>query len=328
LWVFLFAGALALAQRRRLGPSIAAVAALLGGFAYYSKHPPKKKSPPPPVEIAEQEPPQSVDARKPVAAVKAMPSEKIPSNEFKESNLKKVSTISAAKNSGSKSDEAVVRFKIEDGLAVVDGDMVLGELNPGAPQTGYAAAPALRLWESRRIPYFIQPEVDRPERILEALENFSGTPIQFVPYTNEEDVLVFQNGASNCRSYMGKVGGKQPIWLSPACGATEITHELLHALGFIHEQNRSDRDSYIQVMMENIEEGAEINFEAFPSSLMTVSGLAPFDYHSLMLYPPGMFGKPGQGMTMISRNPQQVIAPSSSLSPSDTLRIQKAYGNR
>ena len=34
-----------------------------------------------------------------------------------------------------------------------------------------------------------------------------------------------------------------------------IMHELLHTLGFFHEQSRSDRDSYIVVNTDNIQTG-------------------------------------------------------------------------
>jgi hypothetical protein len=34
-----------------------------------------------------------------------------------------------------------------------------------------------------------------------------------------------------------------------------VIHELLHALGFAHEQTRHDRDAYVHVYYENIQGG-------------------------------------------------------------------------
>lgn len=216
-------------------------------------------------------------------------------------------------------------FRIEDGIAIVDGDIVLGI--PLDHRSGTAGAPAdIPLWPGGKLPFVIPSELRAPDRILKAMEYFSSTPIQFVPYQGEEDYLIFVPTEKDCKSYVGKVGGQQPIWVGPQCSPEGIAHEIMHALGFIHEQNRSDRNRYIRVIENNILDHFKINFEVFPRSMMKVSGITPFDFQSIMLYPPTAFSKSG-AVTMEPLSPGEVIAPSSQLSEKDKLRLRAVYGN-
>jgi len=59
---------------------------------------------------------------------------------------------------------------------------------------------------------------------------------------------------------VGMLGtGSQTINLErPGCtysSSRTVVHELMHAIGFYHEQNRSDRDQHIKILDENVLDG-------------------------------------------------------------------------
>lgn len=66
----------------------------------------------------------------------------------------------------------------------------------------------------------------------------------------------------SCYSYVGRQGNGQTVSLSRSgcLYHNTVQHELLHALGFNHEQTRSDRDNHIRVLWENISEGYVLLF--------------------------------------------------------------------
>jgi Astacin (Peptidase family M12A) len=66
-------------------------------------------------------------------------------------------------------------------------------------------------------------------------------------------------------------------------------HELMHSLGFFHEQSRHDRDKYVQVFWQNVQAGQEHNFKKFDRVLATTK--VPYDFASVMHYSSFAFSK-------------------------------------
>ena len=61
---------------------------------------------------------------------------------------------------------------------------------------------------------------------------------------------------------VGRQGGVQYLSLGYNCvHLATVEHELMHAVGFWHEQSRSDRDSYVSVYWNNILPGMAYNFK-------------------------------------------------------------------
>ncbi|MDZ4678239.1 MAG: M12 family metallopeptidase [Oligoflexia bacterium] len=218
-----------------------------------------------------------------------------------------------------------VDFKIEDGLAVAFGDVVLGApLNENIAKHGIAKPAPVKLWESGVIPFHIQPTMPNPERILQALDYFKNTPINFIPYSDQPDAIVFQPGPGHCKSYLGKVGGLQPIWLSGQCFAPEIAHEIMHALGFIHEHSRTDRGQYVEIVWENIDDQYKSQFTMAPESLMLPLKSTSFDYQSIMIYEPDAFARQ-PGLTTLRTKGNSPLYPLKTLSKQDVERLFKVY---
>lgn len=96
--------------------------------------------------------------------------------------------------------------------------------------------------------------------IMEAMNDYHQyTCIRFIPYKGEEsDYIRLTAGNTGCWSSVGRIGGRQDINLQvPGCVTLKgtIIHELMHAVGFLHEQSRFERDQYIHINWQNIKKG-------------------------------------------------------------------------
>lgn len=68
-----------------------------------------------------------------------------------------------------------------------------------------------------------------------------------------------------CFSSVGDQQTGQILSLGPGCDhKAVIEHELLHAVGFYHEQSRTDRDDYVDIWLDQVLPGIYFFFKAIP----------------------------------------------------------------
>ncbi|XP_070821460.1 high choriolytic enzyme 2-like isoform X1 [Chaetodon trifascialis] len=134
--------------------------------------------------------------------------------------------------------------------------------------------------------------------------------------------LYFFSG-SGCWSYLGRQRGKQLVSLkSNGCLYTStVQHEVLHALGFHHEQVRSDRDTYVRILTQNIIPGRESNFEKVETNNLGT----PYDFNSVMHYGKYAFSRNGQPTILAKSNPNLDFGRATYMSANDIARVNKLY---
>ena len=99
----------------------------------------------------------------------------------------------------------------------------------------------------------------------------------------------------------------------------DFLHELGHTLGLLHEHQRPDRDDYIVINTQNIEDGAQAQF----MKIGKVYG--PFDFNSIMLYDSYSFAKNKAIATMTKKSDGSKWTEPNVLSTQDKINIKLIY---
>ncbi|XP_041984179.1 uncharacterized protein LOC121736825 isoform X2 [Aricia agestis] len=191
-------------------------------------------------------------------------------------------------------------------------------------------------WPDGVVPFFIQTrnfDKDQQLAITSALAKFSfKTCLQFKPVFEEpkldRHVLVLENphGIKKCVINTKGHAVEEPHRLTigfDCLASPRIDMMIMRALGFPFEHNRASRDIYIDVLLENVDQGA-IELYAKEQKLPIELRALPYDVNSVMHFDDREYSKNGH-RTFIFKNPntrQNRVG----LSPTDLQKVNIIYG--
>ncbi|AWP01131.1 putative low choriolytic enzyme-like [Scophthalmus maximus] len=224
------------------------------------------------------------------------------------------------------SDVSEIIATVNDGIP----NLIHGDIVPNRKRNAASCTSSGCKWPKNGnyvyVPVSISSTYSRAQRsiIIRSLVSFHrSTCIRFVwRRWYHRSYLNFFSG-SGCWSYVGRVGGAQLVSLRKnGCLYTStVQHEVLHALGFHHEHVRSDRDSYVEILTQNIQSGRENNFQKAQTNNLGT----PYDFGSVMQYSNNAFSKNGQPTIVARKDPNLKFGNAKEMSTNDIARINRLY---
>ncbi|EFO97477.1 hypothetical protein CRE_06152 [Caenorhabditis remanei] len=210
---------------------------------------------------------------------------------------------------------------------------LFAKYHPEGPKQ-LSLTPNLAMRWTLPIPYYFDSEVNRTT-ILAGIRLWEQeTCIRFTRKDRKppgKNAIYFING-TGCYSSVGMIpswgenyseGQPVSLWTRGCNYLGTVVHEIAHALGAIHEQSRSDRDSYVIIMENNIKNGQLHNF--LKESFLDYG--VGYDYGSVMHYSKNAFAIVPNKPTILPKDPmmENVIGQKVGLSFLDVKKMNLAY---
>ncbi|CAF0845216.1 unnamed protein product [Didymodactylos carnosus] len=143
-------------------------------------------------------------------------------------------------------------------------------------------------WPDSIIPYVPNPKHKFWSTIIAAIMEMNlKTNVQFIPRTNELNYIYFKYETDVCNQSecigmkYSDDGSGQFVNINKNC---RNLHELGHVLGLIHEHQRSDRDQYIHVIKDKMDESCFSQTQIQAICHNSDNQQLPYNIHSFMHY--------------------------------------------
>jgi hypothetical protein len=226
----------------------------------------------------------------------------------------------------------------------IEGDMIFPKgFDPKSTTRGVAIF-GNKQWPNGIIPYDISAITDADDRELivnsmQKLMHDVATPVDgsdtrdtcvyFRPRESTDKTYFKIQYGNGCSAHVGYLPPQYQSTMTLEQNGcfyySTIQHELMHILGFYHEQSRPDRDNFVEIHLENVEPSVAFAFDKYAWGSTVLNQGSSYDYKSIMHYYANAFsinGKP----TMIPRQAGVTIGDAEELSPTDIFEVRNYYG--